>query len=61
MAETPAETFAKLRTGLGRNPTEDEIKAARHEVIRRAYAGMMVTDMLLRDEARGKPPEDGSK
>jgi hypothetical protein len=61
MAETAAETIEKLRIRLGREPTADEIKAARDEVIRRAYATMMVTDVLLRDDPQGAKPEEGSK
>ncbi|MEH2561723.1 hypothetical protein [Bradyrhizobium sp. AZCC 2289] len=60
MAETREETIATLRMRLGREPTEDEIRAARDEVIRRAYAAMAVTDMLLRDEAEEEPPASGS-
>jgi len=41
---------------LRREPTEDEIRAARDEVIRRAYAGMV----LLGDEAKEKSPTDDS-
>jgi hypothetical protein len=51
MAETREETIVKLRKRLGREPTEDEVRAARDEVIRRAYAAMAVAEMLLRDEA----------
>ncbi|MDA9420973.1 hypothetical protein [Bradyrhizobium sp. CCBAU 53380] len=61
MAETIAETIESLRGKLGREPAADEIKTARHELIRRAYAGMMVTDVLLRNEAEEAASEDGSK
>lgn len=36
MAETREKTIIKLRMRLRREPTEDEIRAARDEVIRRA-------------------------
>jgi hypothetical protein len=60
MAETREETIATLRIRLRREPTEDEIRAARDEIIRRAYAAMAVTDILLRDEAEQEPPASGS-
>ena len=54
MAESREETISGLRVKLGREPTADEIRAARDEVIRRAYAGMALTEILLRDEAKAK-------
>jgi hypothetical protein len=61
MAETRSETIAALRSKLGRKPTEDEIKKARDQIIRRAYAAMAVTEFLLADEAKETPPGDGNK
>jgi hypothetical protein len=61
MAESRDETITKLRTLLRREPTEGELRAARDEVIRRAYAGMAVTEMLLGDETKEEPPAGGSK
>jgi hypothetical protein len=58
MAEYRGETISRLRLQLGREPTADEIRAARDEVIRRAYAGMALTEMLLGDEAKTKMPSD---
>ncbi|MGO4514014.1 hypothetical protein AB4Z51_44385 [Bradyrhizobium sp. 2TAF36] len=49
--ELKEETIAKLRAKLGREPTEDETRSARNELIRRAYAAMATTDLLMRDEA----------
>jgi hypothetical protein len=60
MAESRDETIIKLRTRLCREPTEDELRAARDEVIRRAYAGMAVTEMLLGDEAKEPPASDST-
>ena len=60
MAESRDETIIKLRTRLCREPTDDELRAARDEVIRRAYAGMAVTEMLLGNEAKEEPPASGS-
>jgi hypothetical protein len=60
MAESRDETIIKLRTRLCREPTDDELRAARDDVIRRAYAGMAVTEMLLGNEAKEEPPASGS-
>jgi hypothetical protein len=53
MAESKEETIKKLCKKLGRDPTEEEVRAARDAVIRIAYAGMALTDALLRDEVGG--------
>ncbi len=45
------ETIARLRKTLGREPTSDEIKTARDAAWRARLADMMLTDLLLRDEA----------
>jgi hypothetical protein len=60
MAESRDETIIKLRTRLCREPTDDEFRAARDDVIRRAYAGMAVTEMLLGNEGKEEPPASGS-
>jgi hypothetical protein len=39
-----------LRNQLGRKPTADEVKAEQDRQIGLRYAGMMVTDVMLRDE-----------
>ncbi len=57
--ELVEETIGKLRNQLGRKPTEDEVRAARNELIRRAYAAMAITDVQLREEAENyfRPPK----
>jgi hypothetical protein len=49
--EPKEETLAKLRLQLGREPTEAEARAARDELLRRHYAAMLGTEMMLREEA----------
>ncbi|KRQ17664.1 hypothetical protein [Bradyrhizobium manausense] len=49
--ELKQETLAKLRNQLGREPTDAEVRAARDELLRRHYAAMLTTEMMLRDEA----------
>jgi hypothetical protein len=46
------ETITRLRVKLGREPSDEEIKATRDALFRQAYASMMLIDMLLRDEAK---------
>ncbi|MBR0689871.1 hypothetical protein JQ594_28440 [Bradyrhizobium manausense] len=60
-AETRDETIAKLRARFGREPTDDEIRTGRNEAIRRAYAAMAVTEMMLRDEVEQHMATDGSE
>jgi hypothetical protein len=50
MGETRDTTIAELRKKLGREPTKDEVDTAREAVIRRAYADMAMTAILLKDE-----------
>ena len=62
MAETREETIATLRMRLRREPTEDEIRAARDGVIRRAYAAMAVicdyiTKPRIAAAVTGKTPD----
>jgi hypothetical protein len=54
--ELKEETIGRLRKQLGREPTEDEVQAARKELIRKAYAAMALTDLLFRDEAGDLKP-----
>lgn len=54
--ELKEETLAKLRKQLGREPTEPEVRAARDELLRRHYAAMLATEMMLRDEAEEFSP-----
>lgn len=49
--ELKEETLAKLHRQLGREPSEAEVRAARDELLRRHYAAMLATEMMLRDEA----------
>jgi hypothetical protein len=44
------QTIARLTRELGREPTAEEIKAARDAIIRQRYADMAVSAILLRDE-----------
>ncbi len=61
--EPKEETIAKLGAKLGREPTDDEVRAARDELIRKQYAAMLATEMMLREEAEEassraeKPPQ----
>src|SRR5437870_2306129 len=50
MAETRDETIAQLRKRLSREPTKEEIEAAREAVIRRAYADMAMSGVSFLDE-----------
>lgn len=58
--ESAEETISRLRRQLGREPTQDEVRAARNELIRKAYAAMAVTDVLLRDGAEELKPRSKS-
>jgi hypothetical protein len=51
MMETREYTANWLRKKLGREPTEQEITERRDAVWRMHLGSMMVTDLLLRDEA----------
>ncbi|MHC2664574.1 hypothetical protein ACMA5K_33960 [Bradyrhizobium diazoefficiens] len=58
--ELKEDTLAKLRQQLGREPTEAEVRAARDELLRRHYATMLATEMMMRDEAEEfsrRPPK----
>jgi hypothetical protein len=57
--ELVEETIGRLRNQLDREPTEDEVRAARNELIRRAYAAMAIADVQLREEAENssRPPK----
>jgi hypothetical protein len=44
------ETIVKLRQRLGREPTEDEINEARKSLMRRLYADLAFTELMLRDD-----------
>jgi hypothetical protein len=55
MGETRDETVGRLRKKLGREPTKEEIEAAREEVIRRAYADMALAAMSLLEESDVQP------
>jgi hypothetical protein len=48
------ETVARLRKALGREPTDDEVKADRDAQWRKQLQHMMWTDLMFRDE---KPKE----
>jgi hypothetical protein len=48
--ETRDETIATLRRKLGREPSEDEIKAARENEWRKRYADMAVSAATLADD-----------
>jgi hypothetical protein len=65
MGETRDRTIAELRKKLGREPTGEEVHAARQAVIRRSYADMAMTAAMLLDEGSqaqedamtGNPPD----
>jgi hypothetical protein len=46
------ETIIRLRKRLGREPTNEEVAAEREMLIKRAYADMAATAIMLQDEAR---------
>jgi len=46
------ETIARLRAKLSREPCDEEIKVERDRLWRLQLSGMMLTDILLRDEAK---------
>jgi hypothetical protein len=48
--EGAEETIGRLRTQLGREPTQDEVRAIRDELIRKVYAAMAVTDLYRADD-----------
>ena len=50
--EYPEQTITKLRKQLGRDPTAEEVKAERDALWKKQYGSMMLTDVLLRDEAK---------